>query len=61
MDRISAFANANHLSQLIGKTQARINEGQTQLASEKVAPDYAGIAGDARRLLSIDSLWSCET
>ena len=55
MDRISAFASANHLSQLIGKTQARITEGQTQLASEKVAQDYAGIAGDARRLLSIEN------
>ncbi len=55
MERISAFASANYLSQLIGKTQARINEGQTQLASEKVSQDYAGIAADTRRLLSVEN------
>ncbi|MCW5758735.1 MAG: hypothetical protein KIS90_03065, partial [Phenylobacterium sp.] len=55
MERISSFASANYLSQLIGKTQARINEGQTQLASEKVSQDYAGIAADTRRLLSAEN------
>lgn len=55
MNRISQFSSANQLSHLIGKTQARISDSQTQLASEKVAQDYSGIAPDTRRLLSIES------
>jgi flagellin-like hook-associated protein FlgL len=55
MTRIATFATGNHLLSHLMQTQSRVDERQTQIATEKVAQTYAGVPRDTTRLLSIES------
>ena len=54
MTRIATYAASNRILDHLLRTQERVSERQTQVATEKVAQDYAGIAPGAVRLLSIE-------
>ena len=55
MTRITSLASSNHLIQLMLRSQERLNAGQVQVATEKVSQDYAGIATQSERLVTIEN------
>ncbi len=55
MIRITSLASSNHLIQLMLRSQQRLQEGQVQVATEKVSQDYAGIASKSERLVTIEN------
>lgn len=54
MNRIATFAAGTRILDHLLKSQARVSERQTQVATEKVAQDYAGIAAKTTRLLEVE-------
>lgn len=54
MTRIASHAAGNRILDHLLRTQERVNARQTQVATDKVAQDYAGIAPQASRLLSVE-------
>jgi len=55
MSRITSLASSNHLIQLMLRSQERLNAGQVQVATEKKSQDYAGIATQSERLVTIEN------
>ncbi|HYN39592.1 MAG TPA: hypothetical protein VES39_10100, partial [Rhodospirillales bacterium] len=55
MTRIATLATSDHLAALLSRSQARAQELQTQVTSGKRSQTYAGIAGDAGRLLDLET------
>ena len=53
--RIANFAATPPLVNLVLRTQARVNESQIQVASEKKSQTYSGIAGESERLINIEN------
>lgn len=53
--RIANFAANAQLVDLVLRTQARVNESEVQVASEKKSQTYAGIANEAERLVNIEN------
>ena len=53
--RIANFAANAQLVNLVLRTQARVNESEVQVASEKKSQTYAGIASEAERLVNIEN------
>ena len=53
--RIANFAANAQLVNLVLRTQARVNESQIQVASEKKSQTYSGIAGESERLINIEN------
>ncbi|MBT0670569.1 flagellin [Novosphingobium profundi] len=61
MTRIATLAMQNTLSAAFARSQEALAESQLQLATGKVATDYAGLGVDAVRTLSARSLISQQT
>ncbi|HER27084.1 MAG TPA: hypothetical protein ENI69_08240, partial [Rhodospirillales bacterium] len=55
MTRITSLASSNHLINLMLRSQERLQEGQVQVATEKVSQNYAGIATQSQRLVNIEN------
>jgi flagellin-like hook-associated protein FlgL len=55
MSRIATYASNRQLISTMLQTQSRVQQTQMQIASEKVSDDYAGIAADTERLLSLEN------
>jgi flagellin-like hook-associated protein FlgL len=53
--RISNLASNNQLVSLLLKTQARLQNTQIQVGSEKKSQDYGGLGSEAERLVSIEN------
>jgi len=53
--RISNLASNNQLVSLLLRTQARVQNAQIQIGSEKKSQDYGGLGLEAERLLSIEN------
>lgn len=54
MTQVATYAASNRVLDYLLKTQERVIDRQTQVATEKVAQTYAGIAPQAVRLLSVE-------
>ena len=55
MSRVATFAASNRLLDLMSKVQERLNNQQIQVTTEKVSQDYAGLAVNAGRLVSLET------
>ncbi len=55
MTRIASLAANNQLVTLLLRTQARLQENEVQVASEKISQDYVGIALNAGRLVNLEN------
>lgn len=55
MTRIATLATSEHLTSILGHTQARVQDLQTQVATGKRAQTYAGIAADTGRLIDLET------
>lgn len=55
MSRVATFAASNRLVDLMSKVQQRLNNQQIQVTTEKVSQDYAGLAVNAGRLVSLET------
>lgn len=55
MTRIASLAANNQLVQLLLRTQSRLQDREVQVASEKISPDYKGIAFDSERLVNLEN------
>jgi flagellar hook-associated protein 3 FlgL len=55
MTRIANLAASDHLLAMLGHTQRQVQDLQTQVATGKRSQTYAGISGDARQLLALES------
>ncbi len=56
MIRTANSAANTHMVNYINRTQGRLEELQLQVASEQKSQDYAGIAGDTRRLVGMETM-----
>ena len=61
MARIGDFALHTLATGHIAESRARLQEVQIQVSTGKVSRDYAGVASDSRRLISIESAHSSAT
>ena len=52
--RIANLAASDDLLQILARTQRKVQDLQTQVATGKRSQTYAGIAGDARELLGLE-------
>lgn len=55
MDRVANFAQHQRNLAHILDAQKRLNDGQLQISSGKIAQQYSGVARDARRLVNMES------
>ena len=55
MTRIATYAQSSHILANALKAQERVHENQTRAATGQVAQRYQGLAGNARRLLSLEA------
>src|SRR5512144_3040829 len=53
--RIANLAAGDDLLQILAHTRRQIQDLQTQVATGKRSQTYAGISGDARQLLALES------
>src|SRR5512133_3199798 len=54
MTRIANLSASEHLIGILARTQSRVQDLQTQVATGKRSQTYAGIAGNARDLLGLE-------
>jgi flagellar hook-associated protein 3 FlgL len=54
MTRIANLSASEHLLGILARTQSRVQDLQTQVATGKRSQTYAGIAGNARELLGLE-------
>lgn len=55
MTRVTTLASSDQLTAILGRTQQRVQDLQTQVTTGRRAQSYAGIAGDAGRLISTET------
>ena len=55
MTRIATLATSDQMTAILGRTQQRVQELQTQVTTGRRAQSYAGIAPDASRLISLET------
>ena len=55
MTRIATLATSDQLTAILGRTQQRVQDLQTQVTTGRRAQSYAGIAADAGRLISTET------
>jgi flagellar hook-associated protein 3 FlgL len=58
MSRVADYSQFKLGLSYLQNTQARVFQSQTQISSGQIARDYAGIAGDATRLVSLETAQS---
>jgi flagellin-like hook-associated protein FlgL len=55
MSRIATLNASNRLLEVMTRVQGRLHDQQVRVTTEKVSQDYAGIAGKAGRLVSLET------
>lgn len=55
MTRITTLATSGQMTAILGRTQQRMQDLQTQITTGRRAQSYAGIAADASRLISTET------
>lgn len=55
MSRIATLTSSDQMTVILARTQQRVQDLQTQVATGKRAQSYAGIAGDTRRLIGLET------
>lgn len=55
MSRIATLTSSDQMTVILARTQQRVQDLQTQVATGKRAQSYAGIAGDTRRLIGLEA------
>ena len=55
MTRVTTLTTSDQMTAILGRTQQRVQDLQTQVTTGRRAQSYAGIAGDASRLISTET------